>query len=152
LRSASIFSQSCSWIPTFAQRCHSETAQVLHLRRERGVRGFEAPDDVLVVLARGERRHVGDGVADVTQRTVGRLERHVFFSKQRLDSADQLVHPAQALATRSGLGLFGLPAARRLFRGGLFGGLAGLALLDFASGALGCVVRGFLRGLLRFFL
>ena len=145
VRSASIFSHSCSWIPTLAQRCHSATSRrSCTLGVSAACAAFRRCDGFFVVVPRRERRHVRERGAHVAQHPRGGLQREVRFLRERLGAPEELIEAVEALAAVAGFGLAGLLApfrlARRLgivpcalFGGGLFG--AGPLLLFFLARA-----------------
>src|SRR6185312_17411550 len=106
-----------------------DLAQVADARGERLLRGLQTRVHLLEVLARRQRRDVLERGTHVAQRAVGGFERQIFLLHQRLDAAEQLIHPVEAVAPGPGFVLLvdaaALGFAGRRFPIGFGRGLCG---------------------------
>ena len=66
-----------------------DLAQFLHLGRQRGLRGLQPLHDLVVVLLRRQRRHVGERGAHVAQRALGGLQREVRLLDERVGASER---------------------------------------------------------------
>ena len=78
-----------------------DVAQFLDLRRERRLRGLQPLDDLLVVLARRQRRNGAERRPQIAQRAVARFEREIFARPERFDARRQLLEPGERVAPRA---------------------------------------------------
>src|SRR5262249_45795704 len=78
-----------------------DVAQLLHLRRQRGLRRLEALDDLLVVLLRRQLRNRAERSAQLFHGALAGLQRQIGARGGGFDAGRELLQPHQRLAARA---------------------------------------------------
>src|SRR5262249_650067 len=81
-----------------------DVPQFLHLRRERGLRGLEALDDLLVVLLRWQLRNRAERRAHLLHGALAGLEGQVSAPRGRFDARPELLQTRERFAARALVG------------------------------------------------